>query len=66
MYRRTFTAAGKLAVLATVSSLAATSAHAMPFGGGAAVTDRFGYSGTILRYETIADALDGTNSIDSI
>lgn len=60
MHRTTLTA------FAAVTGLAATCTQAMPFGGGAAVTDRFGYTGTIMRYDSLADARDGVDSIDSI
>ena len=60
MHRKT------LVAFAALTGLTAAGTQAMPFGGGAAVTDRFGYSGTILRYDTLADARDGINSIDRI
>lgn len=47
-----------------VSLGAGSAAHASAMG--SVSTDRFGYSGTVLRYASLADAQNGVNSIDTI
>lgn len=51
------------AALATLT-LISGAAFAMP--GGLVSTDRFGYSGSVTRYGSLADAQSGMNSIDSV
>ena len=50
----------------TIAALATLATAAQAQTGGLISTDRFGYSGTVQRFATMADAQAGTNAIDTI
>ena len=52
--------------LAAAATLAVNAPHAQAEPVGLIDTDRFGYTGTITRYDSLADATDGTNAVDTI
>ena len=63
--RRIFTRPNRSIIVGGAATLAlsAGAAHANP---GVMDTDRFGYTGTVVRYDTLADAQAGANPVDTI
>lgn len=51
---------------ATIAALTLITGSAFAMPGGLVSTDRFGYSGSVTRYATLADAQSGSGAIDSV